>query len=142
VLALDPIEVAPRRPLRSSAPADEDRLLALYAASSSPMTRDEYRARNSEGDFILQDDRDGELEGAIHVRFGGPVGTLSALSVSQPESDPTLSRRLVAVAEMLCEAHGCVEVEIDAAEEAQELVGELGYRKTESLPRKPLRPHP
>jgi GNAT superfamily N-acetyltransferase len=89
------------------------------------------------GDFLVLDRRGGGLAAAIYVRREGARGFFGMLSVAPDAQGLGLGRRLVAVAEALCEAMGCTEMGLEVVNLREELppwYRRLGYREVGTAP--------
>lgn len=103
-------------------------------------TADEVESLAGRGEVLVLDGEQGELVAAVHVRQGGEHGErgeFAMLSVDPQAQGQGLGRRMVAVAEALCEAMGCKSVELRVASPREELPGwyrRQGYAETGTAP--------
>jgi len=89
------------------------------------------------GSFLVVDHADGSLAATLHLSIRGPVGGFSMLSVHPDLQGHGLGRRMVAVAELVCEAEGCDRVQIEVVSAREELIPfyqRLSYTKTGTRP--------
>jgi GNAT superfamily N-acetyltransferase len=89
------------------------------------------------GQFLVLDDPRGGIAAAVLVGADGACGTLGMLSVAPDRQGHGLGRRLVAVAEALCAALGCTEMELQVVNLRSELEAwykSLGYRVIGTAP--------
>ena len=97
----------------------------------------EVAALRERGHFLVLDGDGGELAAAVYVRIDDGRGTIGLLSVAPDHQGRGLGRRLVAVAEALCAAVGCVDVELAIVNLRQELgpwYRSQGYREIGTAP--------
>lgn len=90
-----------------------------------------------EGCFLVLDGERGRLAGAIYVEVGPERGYFGMLSVAPHMQGAGLGRRLVAVAEAMCEAQGCRAMDLQVVNLRTELppwYRSLGYRESGTLP--------
>ena len=100
-------------------------------------TASEVELLATRGEVLVLDDAQGHLVAAVHVRQGGERGEFGMLSVDPTAQGQGLGRRMVAVAEALCEAMGCKSVELRVASPREELPGwyrRQGYAETGTTP--------
>ncbi len=97
----------------------------------------EVAALRERGHFLVLDGDAGELAAAVYVRIDDARGSIGLLSVAPDHQGRGLGRRLVAVAEALCAAVGCVDVELAIVNLRQELgpwYRSQGYREVGTAP--------
>ena len=103
-------------------------------------TPGEVETLATRGELLVLDGEQGDLVAAVHVRQGGEHGErgeFAMLSVDPTAQGQGLGRRMVAVAEALCEAMGCKSVELRVASPREELPGwyrRQGYAETGTAP--------
>lgn len=98
---------------------------------------DEVADLAARGEMLVLDGDDGGLVAAVHVRPDGTHGEFGMLSVEPGQQGRGLGRRMVAVAEALCEAMGCETVGLRVASPREELPGwyrRQGYAQTGTAP--------
>ncbi len=91
----------------------------------------EIRKLQEQGHFLVIDRKDGGLAASIFVRMTRRRGYFGMLSVAPEFRGSDLDRRLVAVAEALCEAEGCTAMDLQVIDLRTELppwYRSLGYR--------------
>jgi GNAT superfamily N-acetyltransferase len=96
----------------------------------------EIERLSEDGFFLVLDGADG-LSGAVYVRIDGDRGYFGLLSVDPNEQGTGLGRRLVAVAEAMCQAEGCSRMELQVVNLRTELppwYRRLGYRDAGTAP--------
>jgi GNAT superfamily N-acetyltransferase len=89
------------------------------------------------GCFLILDGERGRLAGAIYVEAGPERGYFGMLSVAPDMQGAGIGRRLVAVAEAMCEAQGCQSMELQVVNLRTELppwYRSLGYREAGTTP--------
>jgi len=89
------------------------------------------------GAFLVLDRGKGGLAAAIFVHADGDVGDLSLLAVAPDLQGLGLGRRLVAVAEAMCVALGCIEVGVQVVNLREELrpwCRRMGYHEVGTAP--------
>ncbi len=89
------------------------------------------------GAFLVLDRLDRSLAAVIYVEPHAPLGYFGMLSVSPEHQGAGLGRRLVAVAEALCMARGCRDMELLVVNLRTELppwYRSLGYTETGTKP--------
>ena len=94
--------------------------------------QDEIRRLQKQGYFLVLDCKSGGLAAAIHVEMTCRRGYFDWLCVAPEYRGHGLSRRLIAIAEALCEAEGCTAMEMPAAHSRAEhspWYHSLGYRE-------------
>ena len=97
----------------------------------------EVAALRERGHLLVLDGDGGDLAAAIYVCIDGARGTIGLLSVAPDHQGRGLGRRLVAVAEALCAAVGCGDVELAVVNLRQELGSwyrSQGYREIGTAP--------
>jgi ribosomal protein S18 acetylase RimI-like enzyme len=90
-----------------------------------------------QGCFLVLDGGDGHLAAAVYVEVGPERGYFGMLSVAPDMQGAGLGRRLVAVAEAMCEAQGCQSMELQVVNLRTELppwYRSLGYREAGTTP--------
>ncbi len=98
---------------------------------------DEVADLAARGEMLVLDGDDGGLVAAVHVRPDGTHGEFGMLSVEPQQQGRGLGRRMVAVAEALCEAMGCETVGLRVASPREELPAwyrRQGYAETGTAP--------
>jgi GNAT superfamily N-acetyltransferase len=96
------------------------------------------------GHFLVLDRHGGAggIAAAVYVRIEGARGFFGMLSVAPDAQGLGLGRRLVAVAEALCQAMGCTEMGLEVVNLREELTPwyrRLGYREVGTSPYNPPR---
>jgi len=101
-------------------------------------TEDEVAAMMKAGHFLVLDRAGGGLGGAVFVRIDdGGRGYFGMLSVAPGLRGHGIGRRLVAVAEALCTALGCTEMDLRIVNVREELgpwYRSLGYQEVGTAP--------
>lgn len=93
------------RTIRLATDADANEIARLYESSPA-----DVRQLQDAGDFLVLDGPGGVLAGAVYLAIDEPVARIEKLQVAPEFSDSDLAERLVAIAELMCEASGCDQV--------------------------------
>ena len=136
----DPGGRAVRLALRAEAPAVAALVARALHTESLFLPQGEATAARIEalmatGEFLVLDDARGELAGCVYVRIDGTRGQFALLSLEPELIGTGLGRRLVSIAELCCQAHGCelIELFLSAPDEAAPpLYRSLGYAANRS----------
>lgn len=101
---------------------------------------DEIAELQRRGEFLVLDYAEGGLAAGVYFRIEGDRGYFGLLSVDAHLQGSGIGRRLVAVAEAMCEAAGCRAMDLQVVNLRSELppwYRSLGYREygTEPFPR-------
>lgn len=97
----------------------------------------QVRRLQEQGDFLVLDREGGDLAAAVYVEMSQRRGHLTMLSVAPDLQGGGLGRRLVAVAEALCAAEGCVAMDLEVIDLRAELppwYQSLGYHASGTAP--------
>ncbi len=103
-------------------------------------TDQQVRALQRDGAFLVLDaeaDVDGDLAGAVYVRMQQERGYFGLLSVAPEVQGAGVGRRLVGVAEALCQAEGCNAMDLQVVNLRTELppwYRSLGYEEAGTAP--------
>jgi GNAT superfamily N-acetyltransferase len=81
----------------------------------------EVRAKMKEGVFILLEDGDRRIAGAVYVTSHDRVGYFGMLSIDPPRQGQGLGSRLIGEAEDHCRRAGCTEMELEVVNLRTEL---------------------
>lgn len=106
----------------------------LDADRTSP---DEVRRLQQSGQFLVLDRDDGGLAATVYLEIQGRRGHFSLLSVDPELQGVGVGRRMVAVAELLCQAEGCDALELEVVNLREELppfYRSLGYQPCGTAP--------
>lgn len=90
-----------------------------------------------QGQFLVLDRVGGGLAATVYVAIDGQRGRFEMLSVAPDLQGRGLGRRLVTVAELLCRAEGCAEMEIEVInlrEPLPRFYRSLGYQPAGTAP--------
>lgn len=90
-----------------------------------------------QGRFLVLDGDGGRLAGAVYVEVGTERGYFGMLSVDPAHQGAGIGRRLVAVAEAMCQAQGCQAMDLQVVNLRTELppwYRSLGYRESGTIP--------
>lgn len=96
----------------------------------------EVRSLREHGFFLVLDGADG-LAASVYVKVEGERGYFGLLSVAPAEQGTGLGRRLVAVAEAMCQSEGCTAMDIKVVNLRTELppwYRRLGYTESGTAP--------
>lgn len=100
-------------------------------------TAAEIRRLQRDGYFLVLDRADGGLAASVYVRSGGGRGYFGLLAVGPTLQGLGLGRRLVAVAEAMCQAEGCTWMDLRVVNLRSELppwYRSLGYQESGTEP--------
>jgi ribosomal protein S18 acetylase RimI-like enzyme len=133
-----PLATAVRRAITADAPALADLVNRAYAVEAffvdgSRTSAAEVAQLITRGSFLVLE-HDGGLAGAVYVE---PRGYLGLLSVDPQLQGQGVGTRLVRIAEAMCEALGCREIElriVNVREELGRWYRSLGYREVGTAP--------
>ncbi len=104
--------------VRAAGPGDVRALVSLinrayeierFFVDGDRTDEEEIAAMQRVGHFLVLDRGRGELAAAVFVRIEGARGYFGMLAVAPDLRSHGLGKRLVAVAEALCQARGCTE---------------------------------
>jgi ribosomal protein S18 acetylase RimI-like enzyme len=132
-----------RRATSADAQALADLVNRAYAVESFFVEGDRTTAAEiaqmmSGGTFLVLDRHDaGSLGGAVYVTIAGRRGYFGMLAVGAGLQGRGLGKRLVRIAEAMCEAAGCTEMTmkiVNLREELARWYRSLGYRATGTAP--------
>ena len=119
--------------LRRASDSDTASIVALIEDAFAAQTAEpEIRRLQERGYFLVLDRKDGGLAASIYVEMRSCRGHFNLLAVAPDCQGQGLGRRLVAVAEALCEAEGCTAMDLEISDDRGELPGwyrSLGYRE-------------
>jgi len=99
------IQDALARTVRLATDTDIDAIARLSESTTAAV-----RKLQSGGDFLVLDGPGDGLAGSIYLAIEESRARIGMLAVAPEFSDSPLADRLVAVAELMCEASGCEEV--------------------------------
>lgn len=91
---------------------------------------DDIRARMRRGRFLIAEDENGDMAGAVFVAMRGHTGYFGMLSIDPSRQGQGLGTRLTKLAEDACREAGCTQMEIEVVNLRAELppyYRRLGY---------------
>ena len=100
-------------------------------------TAREIRELTEQGQFLVLDDAEGGLVAAVQLDASGDHGYIGMLSVDPDRQGLGLGKRMVAVAEAMCSAMGCVSMTLRVVNIREDLAPwyrRLGYAETGTSP--------
>lgn len=98
---------------------------------------DDVRARMGKGEFLLLEDGDGALVGAVYVVIHDETGYFGMLSIDPARQGQGLGRQLIVAAEAHCRSAGCRQMELEVVNLRTELppfYRRFGYVETVTRP--------
>jgi len=131
---------------RIAAPEDAEALAALISLAyrvedffkvGDRTDPDDVRRRMQDAAFLVLEEEDGSLAGAVYVKVRGTLGYFGMLSVDPSRQGQGLGTRLITAAEEHCRAAGCTDMEIEVVNLRTELppyYRRFGYAESGSRP--------
>jgi GNAT superfamily N-acetyltransferase len=98
---------------------------------------DDVRKRMENAAFLVLEDEQGQLAGAVYVKIDGSVGYFGMLSIDPSRQGQGLGRRLITAAEDHCRTAGCTEMELEVVNlrtELPPLYRRFGYVESGTRP--------